>query len=373
MMANGSLLKPRLNWLAVFIPASVLLAYVPSLKNDVALFVCAGLAMVVVSAWIGQSTEKLAVVVGPTWGGMLNAAFGNLPELIFGLIALTKGLGPLVKAAWTGAILGNLLLVLGSSMLFGGFKHGDQRFPVKRANDASTSLLIAVVAVTIPTVYALAFPKASGSSPVGIDDISIGLAVLLLFAYIAGLVQTYLDARKPDARKPGAVVAAELKQQRSSKEKPANLTQPVVMLVISSVLIALLSDYVSDAVDVMKRRFGLTDLFLGVIVIAAIGNVAAQFSAVSMAMKNKMDLAFEIGMSAGTQVALLVVPFLVLMSYVFGKPVDLEFTVAEIVSLGAAAVITTQIAQDGESNWLNGLQMLVVYAMVGVLFFFLPG
>ena len=371
-MTKNALLKPRLNWLAVFIPVACLLAYAPSLKNDVALFVCAGLAMVVVSAWIGQSTEKLAIVVGPTWGGMLNAAFGNLPELIFGLIALAKGLGPLVKAAWTGAILGNLLLVLGSSMMVGGFKHGEQRFPVQRANDASTSLLIAVVAVTIPTVYALAFPKASGTSLIGIDDISIGLAVLLLLAYTAGLVQTYLDGRKPGARKPGAVVAAELRQTGTSAEKPPSIGRPVAVLVVSSVLIALLSDFVSDSVNVMKSRCGLTDLFLGVIVIAVIGNIAAQFSAVSMARKNKMDLAFEIGMSAGTQVALLVVPVLVLMSYVVGKPVSMEFTVAEIVSLGAAAVITTQIAQDGQSNWLNGLQMLIVYAMIGVLFFFLP-
>ena len=367
-----NLLKPSLNWLAVFIPVSFVLAYVPSLKNDVALFICASLGMVVVSAWIGRSTEKLAVVVGPTWGGMLNAAFGNLPELIFGLIALTKGLGSLVKAAWTGAILGNMLLVLGSSMLFGGFKHGRQNFPVGRANDASTSLHIAFTAMMIPTVYALAFPKADASSKVGIDDLSIGLAVLLLLAYIASLVQTYLDARKPDAQKPGALVAAELKHQSSSKEKQPNLTQPVVVLVISSVLIALLSDYVSDSVNVMKSRFGLTDLFLGVIVIAAIGNVAAQFSAVSMALKDKMDLAFEIGMSAATQVALLVVPFLVLMSYVFGKPVNFVFTIPEIVSMGAATLITTQIAQDGQSNWLNGLQMLIVFAMIGVLFFFLP-
>ena len=132
-------------------------ARVPALKNDSMLFVCAALAMVVVSAWIGQATDKLSVVVGPTWGGMLNAAFGNLPELMFGLIALSKGLGPLVKAAWTGSILGNLYLVLGGAMLFGGIKHGRQKFPVERANDAFTSLLIAVVALSLPTVYVLTF------------------------------------------------------------------------------------------------------------------------------------------------------------------------------------------------------------------------
>jgi len=361
------LLKPNLNWLAVFIPVSFLLAYVPAWKNDALLFVCAGLAMVIVSAWIGSSTEKLAVVVGATWGGMLNAAFGNLPELIFGLIALTKGLGPLVKAAWTGAILGNLLLVLGNAMLMGGLKHGRQTFPVDRANDASTSLLLAVVAVMLPTVYVLAFRKPESVMNVGIAEISIGLSLLLLLAYAASLVHTVLESRTT-----GAVKAAEIRQESPAEANRAGMVRAAVVLAVSSVLIALLSDFVSDSVSAVKTRFGLSDLFLGVIVIAAIGNVAAQLSAVSMAMKNKMDLSFEIGMSAGTQVALLVIPFLVLMSYAFGKPVDLEFTTAEIVAMAAAAFVTTQIAQDGQSNWLNGLQMLVVYTMIAVLFFYLP-
>ena len=145
-----------------------------------------------------------------------------------------------------------------------------------------------------------------------------------------------------------------------------------VILGVSSVLIAFLSNMISNSVGAVKDQFGLSDLFLGVIVIAAIGNVAAQISAVSMAIKNKMDLSFEIGMGAGTQVALLVVPFLVLMSYAVGNPVNLEFSLAEIVAVGAAAMVTTQIAQDGQSNWLNGLQMLIVYTMIAVLFFFLP-
>ena len=361
------MLKPSLNWLAVMIPVSFLMAYVPAWKNDAALFVCAGLAMVVVSAWIGAATEKLAVVVGPTWGGMLNAAFGNLPELIFGVIALTKGLGPLVKAAWTGAILGNLLLVLGNAMLAGGIKHGRQKFPVERANDASTSLLISVVAVLLPTVYVLSFRSPDEAMAVGINEISIGVALLLLLAYVASLVQTVVESRKV-----GAVEAAEIRQPTPAEAPRPSSVMPAIVLGIASILIALLSNFVSDSVDAIKTQFGLSDLFLGVIVIAAIGNVAAQISAVSMAMKNKMDLSFEIGMSAATQVALLVVPFLVLMSYVFGQPVNLEFTIAEVVALGAAAVITTQIAQDGQSNWLNGLQMLIVYAMIAVLFFFLP-
>ena len=371
-MNMKTLLRPRLNWLAVFIPVSFLLAYVPALKNDSLLFVCAALAMVVVSAWIGQATDKLAVVVGPTWGGMLNAAFGNLPELMFGLIALSKGLGPLVKAAWTGSILGNLFLVLGSSMLIGGLKHGRQIFPVERANDASTSLLIAVVALSLPTVYVLSFPKPDEATAFGIDEISIGLALLLLIPYVASLVQTVLEARQPGpARKPGVQVSAELKHKSSDAIKRGR-AKVVLVLAVSSLLIALLADYVTDSVNAVKSQFGLTDLFLGVILIAAIGNISAQMSAAFMATKNKMDVAFEIGMSSSTQMALFIIPILVLMSHVYGKPVNLEFTIAEVVALGAGALLTTQIGQDGVSDWLNGLQMLVAYMMIAVLFFFLP-
>jgi Ca2+:H+ antiporter len=253
-------------------------------------------------------------------------------------------------------------------MLFGGVKNGRQKFPVGRANDASTSLLLAVVAVLLPTVYVISSPKSSNvSTGIGIDEISIGMSVLLLLVYVASLVQTVAESNTT-----GAVKAAEIRHNPTAEEPHSSVAMPAIALAVSSLLVAFLSDFVSDSVGAVKSQFGLSDLFLGVIVIAAIGNVAAQISAVSMAMKNKMDLSFEIGMSAATQIALLVIPFLVLMSFAFGKPVNLEFTIAEIVAVAAAAVVTTQIAQDGESNWLNGLQMLVVYAMVGILFFFLP-
>ncbi len=364
--------KPSIDWFAVFIPVSFVLAYVPSFKNEVALFICSCLAMVAVSAWIGRATEQLAAKIGATWGGMLNAAFGNLPELIFGLIALSKGLGPLVKAAWTGAIIGNLLLVLGNAMAAGGAKHGTQKFRVDRANDASTGLLIASVALLLPTVYAYAFrTRAEIMSGAAMQDISFWLALFLLLAYFSSLIHTFLSARAQAAEARSAGQSAEPDQ--ATEGRPWSVQTTVTVLLVSSVLISFLSEYVTDSAEVVKTSFGLTDLFLGVIVIAAIGNVATQISAVSMAMKNKMDLSFEISMSASTQMALLVVPFLVLMSHPLGHPVSLHFTLPEIVAVGAAVVITTQISQDGTCNWLNGVQLMVLYAIIAVLFFFLPG
>ena len=168
------------------------------------------------------------------------------------------------------------------------------------------------------------------------------MALLLLIPYVAGLVQTVLDARKAEpARKSGVLVAAELKHQSSPGEKKPDVVKVVIAFAVSSLLIALLADYVTDSVNAVKSRFGLTDLFLGVILIAAIGNISSQMSAASMAMKNKMDVAFEIGMSSGTQMALLVIPILVLMSHLYGKPVNLEFTLPEVVALGAGALLTT--------------------------------
>ncbi|MGK7877016.1 MAG: calcium/proton exchanger [Xenococcaceae cyanobacterium] len=375
-----ALLKPNINWLAIFIPVSFALAYIPALKNEVALFICGCLGMLIVSVWIGNSTEQLAAKIGPTWGGMLNAAFGNLPELIFGLIALTKGLGSLVKAAWTGAIIGNMLLVLGISMAVGGIRHGEQRFPVDRANNMAAGLLIASVALVLPTIYEQVYDQVKPSAPNFTDDISLLIATFLLLAYITDLIYTVFTARVTARAK---AAQAKLARESSAPSAPSapesepeetsgNTRMAIVVLLISSVLIAFLSDYVSDSVNGVKDSLGLSDLFLGVIVIAAIGNMAALFSAASMAIKDKMDIAFEIGMSASNQIALLVVPVLVMMSYVFGKPVNIRFSLAQVAVLFGAVLITTQIVQDGKCNWLNGIQMLILYALIAVLFFFLP-
>lgn len=370
-MVNRSFLrdffKPGINWLAVFIPIAFLLGYVPALNNELWLFVVASLAMVVCSAWIANATDSLADVVGPTWGGMMNAAFGNLPELIFGLIAVSKGLGDLAKAAWVGAVIGNVLTVVGAAMLVAGFKFGTVRFPSQPAGDACNSLIVAVLGLFLPTIYIGSFAHLPESRAVYTEQVSLSVAALLLLMYLATLAFTFTRSRTETAVEPAAAAEA----GKEAEPRPGT-GMAMAVLAGSSVLIAFLSDFVADSVDAVKSAFGLTDLFVGIILIGTIGNVAAIWSAVQAAGKNKMELAYQIGMSAGSQIILLVVPVLVFASRLFGHPVDLHFSQAELAALFGSALLVTRTSSDGETNWLNGLQLVILYALIGGLFFFLP-
>jgi len=362
-----SFLRPGINWLAIFIPIAFLMGYVPALHNELWLFMASSLAMVVCSAWIGNATDRLDEVVGPTWGGMMNAAFSNLPELIFGLIAVSKGLGALAKAAWIGAIIGNVLTVIGAAMLVAGLKYGTVKFPAQPASDACNNLILASLAMFLPSLYTGALTHQTKSSADSTGQISLSVAALLLLMYIASLIFTFTRSRSEAARH-----LAKPYGEATSKFGPATLGA-IGVLALSSALIAFLSDFVSDSVDTVKASFGLTDLFVGIVVIGTIGNVAAIWSAIQAALKNKMELAYEIGMSAGTQIILLVVPVLVFASRLFGHPVDLHFSNAELVALFGCAVLVRGTSSDGQTNWLNGLQLLILYALIGTLFFFLPG
>lgn len=361
-------LKPGINWLAIFIPISLLMGYVPALHNELWLFIVASLALVVCSAWIANATDALAEVVGPTWGGMMNAAFGNLPELIFGLIAVSKGLGDLAKAAWVGAIIGNVLSVIGAAMLVAGLKFGTVKFPAQPASDACNSLLLAVIGLFLPGIYITSLTHTPDVRENYTEQVSLAVAGLLLLMYVASLAFTFAQAQAANAGASSPGQAGE----SGSKFSPANWTAMGV-LALASALIAVLSDFVADSVDAVKSAFGLTDLFVGIIVIGSIGNVAALWSAIQAAGKNKMELAYQIGMSAGSQIILLVVPVLVFASRAFGHPVNLEFSHAELAALFGGALLVGRISSDGETNWLNGLQLLILYALIGALFFFLPG
>jgi len=360
-----TIFKPSINWLVIFIPVSFSINYIPSFKNDIALFICSCMAMVVLSSLISTATEHLAAHVGSRIGGLLNATFSNLPEIIFGTVALYHGLSELVKAAMTGAIIGNLLFVMGHAMLAGGLKNGTQRFSVSRVSDFSTGLIIASLALFIPTVYQeVSKVSADGLTHDETMILSLWIAVMLFLSYIGSLLYTLFSKDKPDhQQEPGYEIPLEMLW---SKRKAA------IILGVSSFFIAIISDFVASSVTVVEEAFGLTHLFMGVVIIAIIGNVAAQTTAVRMAMKNNMDLCIEVAVNASSQVALLVVPLLVFASYIFGHPINLHFGYHEIVAVAGAVLLTTQICLDGKSNWLNGLQMLVLYTIIAVLFFFAP-
>ncbi|MBI3798760.1 MAG: calcium/proton exchanger [Deltaproteobacteria bacterium] len=354
-----------LDWLGIFVPVAFVVNYTPALYNKLALFACSCLALVTLSAWIGRATEHLAVSVGETIGGLLNASFSNLPEIIFGLIALKGGLTDLVKASMTGAIIGNLLLVMGHAMTAGGLRYKTLLFDRDRASDAATSLIIAAIALLLPTVYqTVASQSATGWSQQTDEYLSLWLAALILVAYVSNLIYTLTTHVETPADE--TVGQAELEGPTWSAAKACTV------LAIASILLAIISDYVADTVEVVKQAFGLTELFLGVIVVATIGNISAQSTAVSMALKNKMELSFQVAINASVQIALLVTPLLVLVSPFLGEPMTLHFTVPETVAVAASVLLTMQICGDGKSNWLNGIQLLVLYSIIGVLFFYLP-
>ncbi|BCL33703.1 calcium/proton exchanger [Nostoc sp. MS1] len=381
--------QPSINWLAIFLPISLVIAYLPGLRNEIFLFFTSCLGMVVVAYWLGNATEQLADKVGCTWGGMMNAAFSNLPELIFGLIAVAKGLGPLAKAAWTGAIISNMLVAVGAAIMVGGYRFGTVTFPLDRAKDAAAGLMIAAVAILMPSVYAHAvdFSSESVSAADVIKNVSVWLSVFLLMAYGGSIIYTlarfrYSEPALQAKNLVGAFVHSESTPQ--SKNLPEvfvpeedvemswGIPLSIGVLAASSVLMAFLSNFVADCVDSVTAGLGWTEMFVGAIVIGIIGNVGAIMSAVLVAYKNKLDLSFEIGMNAASQVALLVIPTLIIASSVVGKPVDFLFSPPQIAALIGSVLIMTQISQDGRCNWLNGLQMLIFFGVISVLFFYDP-
>ncbi|MBV9468055.1 MAG: calcium/proton exchanger [Abitibacteriaceae bacterium] len=361
-----SFLRPSLDWLLIFVPISIILRYVPALHNDTALFITSCLAIVPLAGWLGRATEHLAEQVGEGIGGLLNATFGNAAELIIALMALSKGLTAVVKASITGSIIGNILLVLGLSFLMGGLKYSEQTFNRTAARSSVTSLMLAAIGLIVPTVFhQVAKPQ---WTPAAEQRLSLAIAVILLVIYCFSLLfslKTHKELFIGDVNM-GCAEAEDEGHVSWSRGKS------IGVLVVTTLFVALISEFLVSTVEVAGKTLGLTEVFVGVIVVAIIGNAAEHSSAVLMALRNKTDLSLGIAIGSSLQIALFVAPLLVFASYFFGKPMDLEFTIPEIVSVVVAIAVMAQISGDGESNWLEGAQLISVYAILGVLFYFLP-
>ena len=356
--------KLSLNWLLIFVPAALVLRFWPGLSNPTALFICSALAIIPVAGWIGRATEALAFRVGEGLGGLLNATFGNAAELIIAGIALYKGHIAVVKASITGSIIGNILLVLGLSILLGGVKHKEQRFNKTGARTSGISLSLAAIALIIPTVFhwsAAASP--SGWSPVVERQLSLGIAIVLFLTYICMLAFS-LKTHKHFFL--GAEGELEEKGEHWSRGKA------ITILVAATAVVAVLSEFLVGTIESVRTTFGITEVFVGVIVVAIVGNAAEHSTAIIMAMKNKMDLSVGIAIGSSLQIALFVAPVLLFLSYFFGRPMDLEFSLPEIFAVVASVYILFQISGDGETNWIEGVQLLSVYLILGILFFYLP-
>jgi len=356
-------MKPSLNWLLIFVPVALVLRFWPGLSSPTALFVCSAIAIIPVAGWIGRATEELAARMGEGLGGLLNATFGNAAELIIAGIALSKGLTSVVKASITGSIIGNILLVLGLAILLGGAKHKEQRFNKTGARTSVISLSLAAIALIIPTVFHMSAAASPGGwSPEMEHHLSLGIAVVLFVTYICILAFTlkthkhfFVDAEK-----------LEEKGAQWSRRKA------IMILLLSTSVVALLSEFLVGTIESVRASFGVTEVFVGVIVVAIVGNAAEHSTAVVMALKNKMDLSVGIAIGSSLQIALFVAPLLVFLSYFLGRPMNLEFSLPEIFAVVASVYIIFQISGDGETNWIEGVQLLSVYLILGILFFYLP-
>ncbi len=393
------LLKPSLDWLLVCVPIALAMRLL-KLGSPTALFIVACLAVVPLAGWMGKATEHLAEKTGEGIGGLLNATFGNAAELIIALIALQKGLFGVVKASITGSIIGNILLVLGLSFVMGGAKYREQRFNKTAARSAATTLILAAIALLLPTL----FHRTAGASwtPQLEQNLSLAIAVVLILTYAATLffsLVTHKSLFSGGSHSAGAEVenSADTSHVLNASDKEIeiekvgaktstareleaaeghgagwSLGKSIGVLVVSTVFVALMSEFLVGSVEAARESLGLTEVFVGVIVVAIIGNAAEHSTAVLMALRNKPDLSISIALGSSTQIALFVAPVLVFASYAFGQPLDLEFTIPEVAAVLVAVGIVSQIAGDGESNWLEGAQLLAVYAVLGILFFFLP-
>ena len=374
--SSSSRLKPSLDWLLVFIPAAIAMRFIPALANPTALFVVSCLAIIPLAGWMGKATEHLAEHLGQGIGGLLNATFGNAAELIIALFALSKGLQGVVKASITGSIVGNLLLVLGLSIVAGGAKYKAQKFDRTAASSTATALTLAAIALLIPTIFHLAATQVpvsdGGWTPLKEQNLSLAIAFVLIATYGFTLLFSLVTHKELYVGEATQGAAEKVGEEQDAAGDHWTKTKAITILLIATAFVALISEFLVGAVEAARGALGFTEVFVGVIVVAIIGNAAEHSSAVLMAMRNKMDLTLSIALGSSLQIALFVAPVLVFASYLFGTPMNLEFTLPEVFAVIASVLIAEQICSDGESNWIEGVQLLSVYAILGILFYFLP-
>ncbi|MBW4654733.1 MAG: calcium/proton exchanger [Kaiparowitsia implicata GSE-PSE-MK54-09C] len=322
------------------------------------------LAILPLAAWMGTATEEISVVVGPTIGGLLNATFGNAAELIIAVVALREGLIGVVKASLTGSLVGNLLLVLGLSMFLGGLRYKEQTFPASVARTNAAVMNLAVISLLMPT--AVNYTSSGLPEPL-MQQLSIAVAIVLILVYVMSL----LFSMKTHRFLYDAGVAELEIEDEDSHQKP-NLWLWGGVLLAATVSVAYESELLVGALDEATQQLGLTQLFAGVILLPIVGNAAENLTAVSVAMKNKMDLAVSVAVGASMQVALFVAPVLVLAGYVLHQPMDLNFNPFELVAVAVAVLIANSISGDGRSNWLEGALLLATYIIIAIAFFFHP-
>jgi Ca2+:H+ antiporter len=350
-----------LSILLLFVPAAIAAEFLHA--SPVVVFALSALAIVPLSGYLGRATEEIAAYTGPTLGGLLNATLGNLAELIIAVLALRAGLVTLVKASITGSILGNLLLVLGAAQLAGGLRHKTQRFSMALAGLSVSLLTVAVIGLVIPALY-----HATHVDPTRAFTrrVSIGIAAALIVGY--GLSLLYSMGTHRSVFGESREVATEAHAQEHGARW--SLGRSIVVLLLSAATVGWLSEILVGSTEEAIKDIGLSEVFVGLIVVPIIGNAAEHSSAVMMAMRNRMDLAVSIAVGSSAQVALLIAPVLVFVGLAIGQPMDLAFSTFEVISVALAVAVANSVVRDAESHWLEGAFLLLVYVMLGVAFFY---
>jgi Ca2+:H+ antiporter len=351
--------------LLIFTPISLITAFILH-GAPLLIFVVSIIAIIPLTIWIQQSTEAIAARAGPSIGGLLNVTFGNVAELILALFVLASGSAEVVKGQITGSIIGNGLLGLGLTILVSTWGQKEQKFNRDRAGLLTSLLILVLIGLMLPAVFSYTEKSLAPAGRVGFLDesLSLGVSIVLILVYMANLIYTLHTHRD---------VFAFEEPEQNVKAQP--LWRPIVILVAATVLTAFEAELISDALEGSARQIGVSTFFLGVIVLAIVGNAAEYVSAVVFARKGRMDLALSISVGSSIQVGLLIAPVLVLVSYVLKEPMDLVFNnPVEIFAIAAVAFAVNAIAQDGEVTWFEGALLIGVYIVLGIAFFFVtPG
>lgn len=324
-------------------------------------FIISSIAVIFVAGFLGRATESVAHYAGQRLGGFLNATFGNAAELIIGILLVREGFFDMVKASITGSIIGNLLLVLGLSLFFGGLKHKIQRYNVTLAGMNGSLMIVAIIALFVPAIFLQTHVLHE-------DDrtaVSLVVAGILITAYLLWLVFSMITHKKYLAD------VTDKEDQELPHEHPPvwSKGRSILYLVLATVMVAFVSEWLVHTLDTFTAKFGLSEIFVGAFVVAIVGNAAEHSAAILLAMKNKIGAAVEIAVGSSLQIALFVAPVLIFASHLFGRPMDIVFTVIELAAIGVSVFIAKSITQDGQTNWYEGFLLLVVYAILGVSFY----
>jgi Ca2+:H+ antiporter len=349
-----------LNLFLLFVPAAIALDLLHA--SPLLIFIASALAIAPLASVLGESTGVLAAFSGPAVGGILSATMGNATEMIIAFFALRAGHINVVKASLSGSIIGNLLLVLGLSLVAGGIRNPVQRFARSTSAMNSTMLMIAVAALVMPAVFNLTIFGTLQHRDVNLEHLSLWTSGVLIVLYLLNMLFVFRTHRS----------VFQPQQHADDDEQETSRAQAIVSLALATALIAWMSEILVGQIAPVTRALGMTELFVGVIVVALVGNAAENSTAIIMARRNKMDLSMAIATGASTQIALFVAPVLVFLSFAIGHPMTLVFNGFEIAAIVLSVLIVEMISSDGETNWFEGAQLLAVYAIVAVAFYFVP-